>query len=411
MNYIQRFEFRIQHQPGRTNMLADALSRLYEDILSDRIRMEEMADGINNGEDNEFSEQYLNTLEFEADEEIQRELNLEDEVKQTYPFQPPSIPRTLSIVPHVMAKAKKPLPKKCRSGINYQFCNKEEDRCPWHGTTATVSTYSRYMDEERNEPQFETNDEADGTEGPDNQGRALLLGSVPQTSSVDYYRRSPVPNADKESSSPLIDISPNFFVRLDDDGFPEQCQSVNTTGTASVEHSPLERPDSCFLQIVNGCVVGDSTANTTTRSKWSKERAEKTGEGSVRDFTMEMEMQAPSTPSPTEMDENNDKEVGMTKQDKGKGREMDEEKERGKKEGISWYNRDPILPEGGLSDNYMTGVIRVVDSKQYQLDDYENQLDNRICSPLGINIHHSGLVNSNELPAPFRQLNYSRPFE
>jgi hypothetical protein len=141
MKYMQRFEFRIQHQPGRTNMLADALSRLYEDITKDKIGTEEMADGINNEEDNEFSETYLSTIEFPADQDIERELNLEDEAKRTYPFKSPSIPRTLSIIPHVVAKAKNPLSKKCRPGINYRFC-KSRKGCPWHGTTATFPTYS-----------------------------------------------------------------------------------------------------------------------------------------------------------------------------------------------------------------------------------------------------------------------------
>jgi hypothetical protein len=209
MNYMQRFEFRIQHQPGRTNMLADALSRLYEDIPKDRIGTEEMADGINNGEDNEFSEGYLNTIDFPADEEIEQELRLEDEAKRTYPFKTPSIPRTLSIIPHVMAKAKKPLSKKCRPGINYRFC-KSKEGCPWHGTTATFPTDSLYMDEKRYNLQFEENDEVDGTEGPDNQSRALVLGSVPQTSSVDYYGGSPISNAGEESSSTLTEISPDI---------------------------------------------------------------------------------------------------------------------------------------------------------------------------------------------------------
>jgi hypothetical protein len=125
---------------------------------------------------------------------------------------------------------------------------------------------------------------------------------------------------------------------------------------------------------------------------------------------MEMEEQVPTTPSPTEIDENNDKEVRMVRQDKGKWREMDAEKERAKKEWLSWYSRDLILTERGLPDDYMTGVIPVVDGKQYQLDDYENQLENREFTPLEINIYHAGLVKPNELSAPFRQLNYSRPF-
>jgi hypothetical protein len=173
------------------------------------------------------------------------------------------------------------------------------------------------MDEQRYNLQFEKNDEIDGTEGPDNQSGALVLGSVPQTSSVNYYRGSSVPNADEEPSSPLTEISPGFFVRLDDDGFPEQRQWVYTTGTASIEDSPMEGPDSRLLRIVNGRVVGESTANATTRSKWRAEKAEKTGEGSGRDSTMEMEEQEPTTPAPTpaptETDENNDEEMGMVR--------------------------------------------------------------------------------------------------
>jgi hypothetical protein len=137
----------------------------------------------------------------------------------------------------------------------------------------------------------------------------------------------------------------------------------------------MERPDSRLLRIVNGRVVGEGTANATTRSKWKAGKVEKTGEGSGRNSTMEIEEQAPTTPTPTEIDENNDEnndeEMGMVRQDNGKGSEMDAEKERAKKEWLSWYSRDLILPEGEQPDDYMTGVIRVVDGKQYQLDDYE----------------------------------------
>jgi hypothetical protein len=84
----------------------------------------------------------------------------------------------------------------------------------------------------------------------------------------------------------------------------------------------MELPDSCLLRIVNGRVVGESTANATARSKWRAEKAEKTGEGSGKDSTMEMEEQEPTTPAPTEIYENNDEEMGMVRQDKGKGKEM-----------------------------------------------------------------------------------------
>jgi hypothetical protein len=178
----------------------------------------------------------------------------------------------------------------------------------------------------------------------------------------------------------------------------------------------MEGTDSRLLRIINGRVVGENTANATTWSKWRADKAEKTGEGSGRDSAMEMEEQEPTTPLPTGIDENNneevgmDEEMGMVRQDQGKRREISEEKETAKKEWLSWYSRDLILPERGLPDDYMTGVIRVVDGKQYQLDVDENQPENREFTPLEINIYHAGLVNPNELPAPFRQLDYSRPF-
>jgi hypothetical protein len=37
MDYIQRFNFEIRYEPGGTNLLADALSRIYYDIRTDEI--------------------------------------------------------------------------------------------------------------------------------------------------------------------------------------------------------------------------------------------------------------------------------------------------------------------------------------------------------------------------------------
>jgi hypothetical protein len=138
---------------------------------------------------------------------------------------------------------------------------------------------------------------------------------------------SPIPNADEQSSSILTEISPDFIIRLDDDGYPEQRQWVYTTGTASVEDCPIERPNSHLLRIVNGRVVEETTANATTQSKWGAEEAKQTGEGSGRNSNMKMEEQAPTTPSPMEIDENNDVEMGIVRQDKRKQREIHAEKE------------------------------------------------------------------------------------
>jgi hypothetical protein len=69
-----------------------------------------------------------------------------------------------------------------------------------------------YISRPYNNLQFEENDHVDESKGPDDQSRALVLGSVPQTSSVNYHRRSPVPNANEEQSSLLTEISPDCFV-------------------------------------------------------------------------------------------------------------------------------------------------------------------------------------------------------
>ena len=74
MEYMQRFEFNIQHIPGNTNTLADSLSRLYEET-TDKVTLEEYADGLESTTKKQFSDEYLNTVSFQTDEEIEQQLN------------------------------------------------------------------------------------------------------------------------------------------------------------------------------------------------------------------------------------------------------------------------------------------------------------------------------------------------
>ena len=100
MEYMQRFEFNIEHIPGDTNTLADSLSRLYEDT-TDEVTLEEYADGLQSTTEKQFSKEYLNTVSFQTDEEIQQQLN-NDPPHTSYPHKP-SIKREVSEIPHVMA--------------------------------------------------------------------------------------------------------------------------------------------------------------------------------------------------------------------------------------------------------------------------------------------------------------------
>jgi hypothetical protein len=74
------------------------------------------------------------------------------------------------------------------------------------------------------------------------------------------------------------------------------------------------------------------------------------------------------------------------------------------------YKKGLILPSGGLPDDLLAGVFRVVDGKQYKLDKHINQ-DVEKLTPPKTNIYHTGNCDpSYLLPLPFRNLNYGTPF-
>jgi hypothetical protein len=264
--------------PTWTHQYADTLSRLYEEVPKEEVRPDEMADGIEDNEDEEFSQSYLNSIEFQTDEDIQNELDQEDNLLRQRFFKPPSIARTLSVIPHVMAKERnEPKRRKCKAGINWKYCRSKEG-CPYRYSSA-FPTHSKYTDEERYNAQFESDDETVRPDGPDDQSRALVLGSV-SSASVNQHDGSRVSNESETSSSVLTEIAPDFFVRLDGDGYPEWWEWVYGPGTASIEAGTVEEPDSRTLRIVNGRIVQDTTSNAITRSRWSAQKSEETGEGS-----------------------------------------------------------------------------------------------------------------------------------
>jgi len=79
LNYMQKFDFRIEHRPGSTNQLEDTQSWVYKNIPDDQIDLEEWVDEPQDTEEVEFSKEYLNTIEIPNDEELQQELDNESE--------------------------------------------------------------------------------------------------------------------------------------------------------------------------------------------------------------------------------------------------------------------------------------------------------------------------------------------
>ena len=108
------------------------------------------------------------------------------------------------------------------------------------------------------------------------------------------------------------------------------------------------------------------------------------------DAVTEQEKEETSELTEDEMD------IDEEKSDKGKGREMSKEEE----EWLKIYKRDLIHPPGGLPTDGISGVIQVVNGREYKLDDYENQLmEKGELSPLEKNIYHAGNTNLSFLPS------------
>ena len=211
---MQCFEFNIQHIPGNTNTLADSSSRLYEET-TDEVTLEEYADGLESTTKKQFSDEYLNTVSFQTNEEIQQQLD-NDPRHTSYPHKP-SVKREISEIPHVMAQK-----QRCTPGRHWTDCRSREG-CPYHGF-GTFVTHSVYMDEERYLQQFEENDEADTARQPDEPGLTTMRVHVPRVPPINNIRGTRVPKEVSPSFRELSEISPEAFfkdgVQLDDDGFP-----------------------------------------------------------------------------------------------------------------------------------------------------------------------------------------------
>ena len=77
------------------------MTRLYKET-TDEVTLEEYADGLKSITEKQFSDEYLNTISFQTNEEIQQQLD-NDPPHTIYPHKP-SIKREVTEIPHIMAR-------------------------------------------------------------------------------------------------------------------------------------------------------------------------------------------------------------------------------------------------------------------------------------------------------------------
>jgi transposase InsO family protein len=472
LEYAQRFRFTVRYEPGGTNILADALSRIYEEIPKNEITLEEHAIDMDSA--NDFEEEHINSYDFPSNEEIQNELDQQsdEELLSSYPFQKPTLHRETTDIPHVMAAIQAPRRPTCDPGLHWSFCklrNGKGHGCPFHGTTGSFITNSAYMDHDRYARDIE---EWDARYGPNSTGvntsatdvvRTGLRTTSKKVSKRERRKRGSRKIHSEESSHESTTED------LQDDGYPSGIQWIHEYPNQKGSEMAGATQPNTLLRVVSGKVVDQAPATqATTRSKTrAKDPLSKIlieEEEGIRETVPKKETESDSSYEPTIYDpieepiydpnkynpekaedfndlfELQDKKE-QEKLDKGKGvdrggdvemQEVAHDKQEDERYKSSWeyylmheptefaridknwierYKEDLILPNGELPIDLVTGVIRQTkDGKQYKLDEFYKRERAPDLSPLECNIYHEGNTDPKEIPKPFRDLSYRTPF-
>jgi hypothetical protein len=233
MDYIQRFNFEIRYEPGGTNLLADALSRIYYDIGADEIQPEEQVIDMEKDEKWMPPKQHLNKEEFPTNFpdhhlETQRITNL---------LQRSSIREQTTSIPHVMAMSIPRRPE-CDIGLHWSLCKLRRGKgpgCPFHYSTAGFATYSEYMDMEVYKRNLE---EWDAKYGPSSASNTTEFTNPElvhnEVSGIQKRTRRSRRQMVKRHPKP-----PSEANETDEDGYPLKIKWI--TSNESEENSPMER--------------------------------------------------------------------------------------------------------------------------------------------------------------------------
>jgi hypothetical protein len=262
MDYIQRFNFEIRYEPGGTNLLADALSRIYYDIRTDEIQPEEQVIDMEKDEKWMPPKQHLNKEEFPTNFpdhhlETQRITNL---------LQRSSIREQTTSIPHVMAMSIPRRPE-CDIGLHWSLCKLRRGKgpsCPFHYSTAGFTTYSEYMDMEVYKRNLE---EWDAKYGPSSASYTTEFTN----SELVYSEVSGIQKRTRRSRRQMAKRHPkppSESNETDEDGYPLRIKWI--TSNESEENSPMERSyfrDTTFRNTRGGTVNKEPLSHVVTRSK------------------------------------------------------------------------------------------------------------------------------------------------
>lgn len=407
MDYIQRFNFEIRYEPGGTNLLADALSRIYYDISKDEIQPEEQV--VDMDDNTERSKEDLNAIESPTETEHQNGSNqqVEDKISKIQFFTKPlSLKRESASIPHVMAMA---IPKRpeCDIGLHWALCKLRRGKgtgCPFHYSTGRFTTHSDYLDLDIYTRNLDEWDRKYGPSSSSNNTETSRSGMVQsQVSGIQKRNR----RSRRQMAQRFTQPSSESADKMDEDGYPRKIEWISKQNYETKEESPLEESSrgNTPFRILQGRMVKDEAAShVITRSKRKHVTIQKDPEEGSRELVIQQ-------PIPTRtIQEDIAKLEDAIEDEELKEVDSEESDKRMKEEWLKNYTKDLILPRGGLPQDLLTGVVRVVDGKHYHLDQYLDKEMEGGMTPLEVNIYHAGNTDSSLLPKPFQNIDYSTAF-
>jgi hypothetical protein len=421
LEYMQRFNFTIKYAPGSTNILADALSRIYareKEFTGKKLKK------VVNMDLKDLEEREYGTMR-----SIKASGNSEEDSSNDN-YLPTDFQNSSAFTSYGSMAPRRPTND---AGLHWKFCQLKDARCPFHGTTGIFVSDSRWVDQISYNRRIKEWDEQHGSAGaassstvnPSN--TTVVRGGLSEVSKRARRRRRQLERGDPEPpSESLREIEDKGrYTDLDEDGYPRKLRirwkSINKPGG---EDSAVAAPSSgnMNLRIATSHVITRSKARKITSPKdtgggsWIEVQNPKPTRFTHREVANLEEMAAgmeAKTADDAETEIEHEVMAEEVAEGTDKGKAVEEEMNEGKTFNEDWvkdYTKDLIIPESGLPSDLVSGIIRVVDGKQYRLDDYASKMADEKLTPLEVNIYNAGHTDASQIPQPFRGLNYTTPF-
>jgi hypothetical protein len=274
LEYMQRFNFTIKYAPGSTNILADALSRIYErekELTGKKLEKVVNMD-VKDLEEREYGTMKSIKASGNPEEELQNDSSNEDN------YLPTDLKDFRNSSAFTSYGSMAPRRPTCDAGLHWKFCQLKDAGCPFHGTTGIFVSDSRWVDQISYNRRIKEWDEQHGSAGaassstvnPSN--TTVVRGGLSEVSKRARRRRRQLERGDAEPpSESLREIEDKGkYTDLDEDGYPRKLRirwkSINEPGG---EDSAVAGPSSgnTNLQIATSHVITRSKARKITSQK------------------------------------------------------------------------------------------------------------------------------------------------